>query len=376
MKSFIRRLAILDYLRSAKTKKSTDEILQHLLNSDYFESCQDNDRTLTDSAVRRTIQRDMNFLYGGSSTSVNRCDDQVYNEFGLEVERGSGKSLVWVLDPYSNLTYDFEKMPSYLALSFAMTQKHLSGIMPKNTLHELEHFFNKADSKLQKEEATISPQQYRRLKESVEFYQRGQRLQAANYDIDVLDTIYRAILKGRQLSFNYRGKSYRVHPFGVVILLPKLYFVAKKDADISSPDGFRNFLIHKITDLVVLQHKAEIPVSFSLKSYLDKGNMDVYVASEDKQTYSFKLEIKTHSTSNLIEDLTENPISVDQELIEISHNTYELTASVKRTVQLKNWIMGLGSIATVLEPQVICHDIYTELTALLTNYKDNTNCLD
>ena len=376
MKTFIRRLAILDYLRSAKTKKSTDEILQHLLNSDYFDLYQDSDDFLNDSAIRRTIQRDMNFLYGGSSKSTKGRDEESYNEFGLEVERGSGKSLVWILDPYSSLAYDFEKMPSYLALSFAMTQKHLSGIMPKNTRHELERFFDKADSKLQEEETTISPQQYRRLKDSVEFYQRGQRLQAANFDIDVLDTIYRAILKGRQLSFNYRGKSYRVHPFGVVILLPKLYFVAKKDVDISSPEGFRNFLIHKVTDLVVLQKKAELPESFSLKSYLDKGNMDVYVAPEDKQTYIFKLEIKTHSASNLIEDLTENPISKDQVLTEVSHNTYQLTASVKRTVQLKNWIMGLGSIATVLEPKVICDDIYAELSALLANYDGRPNYLD
>ena len=373
MKTFIRRLAILDYLRSARTKKNTDEILKHLLSSDYFEKHEPEHKhgtnALSDSAIRRTIQRDMNFLYGGTSVTTNSGDEDGYNEFGLEVERGSGKSLVWILDPYSSLSYDFEKMPSYLALSFAMTQKHLSGIMPKNTLHELERFFENADSKLQKEEATISPQQYRRLKDSVEFYQRGQRLQAANFDIDVLDTIYRAILKGKQLSFNYRGKSYRVHPFGVVILLPKLYFVAKKDEDILSPEGFRNFLIHKITDLVVLPNKAEMPESFSLKSYLDEGNMDVYISSNDKETYYFKLEIKTHSLSNLIEDLTENPISRDQVLTEVSLNTYQLTASVKRTVQLKNWIMGLGSIATVLEPEVIRNDIVTELSALLGNYK-------
>ena len=369
MKTFIRRLAILDFLRSAKTKKSTDEILKHLLNSDYFELHQDNENVLSGTAIRRTIQRDMNFLYGGTPAAISNGDEEAYNEFGLEVERGSGKSLVWILDPYSNLSYDFEKMPSYLALSFAMTQKHLSGIMPKNTLHELERFFADADSKLQKEETTILPRQYRRLKDSVEFYQRGQRLQTANFDIDVLDTIYRAILKGRQLSFNYRGKSYRVHPFGVVILLPKLYFVAKKDEGISSPEGFRNFLIHKITDLIVLPNKAEIPESFSLKSYLDKGNMDVYVSSGDKQAYSFKLKIKTHSSSNLIEDLTENPISADQVLTEVSNNTYQLTATVKRTVQLKNWILGLGSIATVLEPTVISNDIYAEVSALLENYK-------
>lgn len=367
MKTFIRRLAILDYLRSARTKKSTDDILRHLVGRDYFAVDEYNEQSLSDATVRRTIQRDMNFLYGATAS----VDEDGYNEFGLEVERGNGKSLIWFLDPYSSLSFDFEKMPSYLALSFAMTQKHLSGVMPKNTLHELERFFENADSKLQKEETTISPQQYRRLKDSVEFYQRGQCLQAANYDVDTLDTIYRAILKGRQLSFNYRGKRYRVHPFGVVILLPKLYFIAKKDEDALSSDGFRNFLIHKITDLVILPSKAVISESFSLRSYLDEGNMDVYISANDKQPYCFKLEITAQSQGNLIEDLTENPISKDQVLTEIEKGIYHLSASVKRTVQLKNWIMGLGSIATVLEPEVIRSDIYTELSALLGNYKNH-----
>ena len=363
-------MAILDYLRSTKVSKSTDDIRHHLLTGDYFdESCIDvegreKQQTLKDSAIKRAVQRDMNFLYGATHV----LKDDVYNDFGLEVERGPGKSLHWKLDPYSSLSYDFEKMPSYLALSFAMTQKHLSGIMPRNTLRELERFFQNADTKLQKEESSISKQQYLRLKDSVEFYQRGQTLKAAHFEIDVLDTIYRAILKTKQLHFSYRDKKYRVHPFGVVILLPKLYLIAKKDQDISTPDAYRSFLIHKISDIEVLTASSQIPDSFSLKSYIDKGNMDVYVDGQDKQLYQLELLLNEVSAKNLLEDLKENPISEDQELRLISNSQYKLTASVKRTVQLKNWIMGLGRIATVIAPEVIRNDIFNELSALLDNY--------
>lgn len=368
MKTFLRRLAILDYLRSSKVQKSTDEILNHLLSSDYLDSYTEdgvaNLPTEGNSSVRRTIQRDLNFLFGANDVLNEEGD----NDFGLEATRGTGKSLLWSLDPYSTLAYDFEKMPTYLALSFAMTQKHLSGIMPKNTLTEMERFFKNADTKLQKEASKISPQQFGRLKDSVEFYQRGQRLQAANYDINVLDTIYRAILKGKQLTINYRDKVYRVHPFGVVILLPKLYLVAKKDEDIAKPDEYRNFLIHKIDEIEVATQSSCVPDHFNLKSYLDEGNMDVFIDPTDKALYRLVLRFSISPSSNLIADLAENPISDDQQLTEKGESQYELTANVKRTVQLKNWILGLGRVATIVSPDIIRDDILFELKALMSNY--------
>jgi len=365
----MRRLAILDYLRSSKVQKSTDEIINHLLSSDYLEHFMGGERLDSLSApnlssVRRTIQRDLNFLYGASDVLNEEGD----NDFGLEAIRGTGKSLLWSLDPYATLAYDFEKMPTYLALSFAMTQKHLSGIMPKNTLTEMERFFKNADTKLQKEASKVSPQQFGRLKDSVEFYQRGQRLQAANYDITVLDTIYRAILKEKQLTITYRGKLYRVHPFGVVILLPKLYLVGKKHEDIDKPSEFRNFLIHKIDEIEVATQSSKVPDSFNLKSYLDEGNMDVFIDSKDRAIYRLVLRFNISDPSNLIVDLAENPISDDQQLREINELQYELTASVKRTVQLKNWIMGLGRVATIVSPDIIRNDILFELKALVSNY--------
>ncbi len=369
MKTFVRRLAILDYLRASKIEKSTDEILSHLLSSDYLVGATDEcdltgSSSQSYSSARRTIQRDLNFLYGANDV-LNQEGD---NDFGLEAERGSGKSLLWSLDPYSTLAYDFEKMPTYLALSFAMTQKHLSGIMPKNTLSEMDRFFKNADTKLQKEASKVSPQQFGRLKDSVEFYQRGQRLQAANYDITVLDTIYRAILKEKQLTIRYRDKTYRVHPYGVVILLPKLYLVAKKHEDIDKPDEYRNFLIHKIDEIAVSTYSSSVPDSFNLKTYLDEGCMDVFIDQSDTAFYSLVLRFKISEASNLIADLSENPISNDQQLIAIGESQFELTASVKRTIQLKNWIMGLGRVATIISPDIIRNDITSELQALVSNY--------
>ena len=371
MSSFLRRLTILDYLRSTRTTQSTEEIQQHLLRAGYLDESQ------SPAALKRLVQRDMNFLYGresgtddGFGLTDTEADSEPDNEFGLTAVRGPGKSWLWQLDPYSNLQFDYEKMPHYMAIAFAMAKKHLSNLLPRNTLSELERFFAQAEDRLEKHEHSVSPQLFRRLKDSVEFYQRGQRLQPADFDIDHLDTIYRSILLNRQLVFRYRGKEYRVHPFGVAILLPKLYLVGKKDADIDQPDQFRHFLIHKIESIYIDNRKASIPPDFSLKDYLETGHMEVFIESEDKAEYPLLLELRPLPGSNLIDDLYENPIGPTQTIESTRPGVFHLSANVRRTIQFRNWVLSLGGECVVKAPEIIRQDIKTFLQQTLATYAD------
>ncbi|WP_020406302.1 helix-turn-helix transcriptional regulator [Hahella ganghwensis] len=362
MSSFIRRLTILEFLRSTRAEKSTEEILHHLLGSGYLDESQ------SPATLKRLVQRDMNFLYG-KDDGFDEEDDEPTNEFGLLAIRGTGKSWLWKLDPYAGMQFDYEKMPQYMAIAFAMAKKHLSNLLPRNTLSELERFFAQAEHRLEQSEQSLSPQLYSRLKESVEFYQRGQRLQPAEFDVEHLDTIYRGILLNRQLHFRYRGKEYRVHPFGVAILLPKLYLVGKKHEDIHEPDQYRHFLIHKIESIYIGNQSAEIPESFSLKEYLETGHMDVFIEPEDTREYPLKLQITpTGNKSNLIDDLLENPISSSQRIAPGTKGSYRLTAKVRRTIQLRNWLISLGPECTVEGPSIIREDMRTYLQATLAPY--------
>ncbi|ABC32409.1 conserved hypothetical protein [Hahella chejuensis KCTC 2396] len=363
MRTFLRRLSILAYLKSARAPKSTEEIINHLISADYMEEGGD------PNSQKRLIQRDMNFLYG--KNEMEDEDDEPGNEFGLEVVRGVGKSLLWKLDPYSTLQYDYEKMPQYMAIAFAMAKKHLSNLLPRNTISELERFFAQAEERLEQSEKSLSPQLYNRLRDSVEFYQRGQRLQPADFDIEHLDTIYRAILKNKQVLFTYRGKEYRAHPFGVAILLPKIYLVAKKDEDIDTPGAYRHFLLHKIERITMDQRSSRVPKKFRLRDYLEAGKMDVFIDPEDNSVYSMKLRITpANPYSNLISDLSENPIAVDQKIKPATDESgsYILTAKVRRTIQLRNWLMNLGAECNVMEPQEIRDDLISALRDTLSNY--------
>ena len=369
MSSFLRRLAILEFLRSSSQAKTTEEINHHLLNSGYI------DETLPSKTLLRQTQRDMIYFYGAPVAAQANLEEQnAENDFGIICSRGEGKSLLWSLDPYSTLKFDFEKMPQYMAVAFAMTKKHLSNLLPRNTLSELERFFNQAEARLNNTKKNIGPQSYHRLKDSIEFYQRGQRLKPAEYSIEHLDTIYRAILQKKQIRIIYRSKDYLLHPLGVAILLPKLYLVAIKDEDKdSSPPSYRHFLVHKIDRIFLESKKSTALPDFSLKKYLEQGHMDILIDPKDTREYQLELElIPKQQQSQLVNDLKTSPLSHDQTITQITEQRYLMKASVHRTIQLQNWLLNLGPEARVLGPKVIKTDVIKTLKAMLDHYENSS----
>lgn len=356
MKTFLRRLAILEFLKNSRHAKTTPDIIRYLENAGYLEAA------VSEGAQKRLIQRDMNFLLGGTT-----LDDEPDNDFGLETEAGDGRTLAWRLDPYGTHTFGYERMPSHMALAFSMTRKHLSTFLPRNTLHELERFFERAETKLSRMNQALSPEQYGRLKDAVEFHQRGQSLKGASIDVEILDAIYLAIIKRRQIRIQYRQKNYDVHPYGVVVMLPKLYLVARKNQPDGSAGEFRNFLVHKIDELELLTRLAQIDETFRLSDYLKAGSMEVMVQAGDRSTYELHLRIPASATQ-MIGDIEENPISNDQRIEQTTAGFYELKATVHRTIQLRNWLLGLGEQAEVVAPEPIRQDLLDQLDAIRRRY--------
>lgn len=380
MKTFLRRLEILNFLRSQHQPVSTEAILHHLLNAGYLDS-----EDAQAKSLMRLIQRDLTFLLGdkaeddstddfeGSKKEQSTLDEFPLfdNDFGLFMFKGQGKSLLWQLSPYQQLNYDFERMPAFMALALSVTEKHLKQVLPSDTREELKKLFELAHVKLNQSEQKLSSRHYQRLTRSVEFFQRGQRLHAAEFDPTILDTIYRAILLGKRLQISYKrqqhARDYELHPYGVVIMLPKLYLIARKHGD-TDANSFRSFLIHKIESVSISNYPNEVPEDFDLRAYLDDGHMDVFIDSQGKQVHHLILEITAPKNSTLIEDLNENPISADQALLHLTASTWQLSATVRRTVQLRNWLLALGDAAKIISPSVLQDDLLAHLDAMKARY--------
>lgn len=370
MNSFLRRLEILNFLRKRFDARlgaaGTDVILQHLFETGYLESPNDT----PSKSDYRLLQRDMNFLLG----EVDE-EGEHDNPFGMHVARGDGKSRLWTLEPYQHLRYDFERMPSFMALALSLTQKHLKQVLPAAVQRELFHLFSSAQLSLERQEKKLSPSHYMRLTEAVAFYQRGQSLKPPEFNMQILDRIYQAILVGKRISISYRSgtsaKEYELHPYGVVIMLPKIYLLAKKE-DVQTPQSelpFRSFLVHKIGEVELGNQSNRVPSDFSLKEYLEAGNMDVLLQHNDDARYLLQLELTPEPHSNLIQDLRESPISASQVLRQIDAQTWVLEAEVKRTIQLRNWLLSLGAQAHVLAPEQIRQDLVTHLENMQARYQ-------
>ena len=368
METFLRRLEILRYLQQRNAANlepaGTDQIIQHLIDGDYV-----GEEERDEKSLMRLIQRDLKFLLG----EYDEEDDSYFNHFDLRSIRGQRKTLLWEVSPYHDVSYEFEKMPSFMALALTLTRKHLNQVLPSAIQNDLAQLFFNAEHKMKQSERKLNDKQYTRLSNAVEFYQRGQSLRTPDFDMHTLDNIYQAILNGRRVKFAYQTsngrKEYDVHPFGVTIMLPKLYLVGVKDDD--ARDGkleeFRTFLIHRIEDLEVSRFSNAVPEDFKLKEYLDAGNTDVLV-DRDANSYDLEVDLYTQRGSHLLRDLQDSPLNETQSLNEISDGHWRLSARVKHTVQLRNWLLALGAQAKVTAPQIIRNELSDYLSAMQQHY--------
>src|SRR5690606_11141139 len=118
----------------------------------------------------------------------------------------------------------------------------------------------------------------------------------------------------------------------------------------------RHLLMHRITQVEVLRTNAS-ELDFSLKAYLEAGHMDVFIDREDRNDYELQLIIKRDASDKLLEDLNDYPLNRTQAITLQSSSEAIVRVQVRRTLQLRNWILSLGSRATVLQPDIIRQDI-------------------
>ena len=88
----------------------------------------------------------------------------------------------------------------------------------------------------------------------------------------------------------------------------------------------------------------------------------------DEQSYQLEVELFTPAKSNLLRDLQDSPLNDTQTLVEVDEGVWRLSATVKRTVQLRNWLLALGAQAKVCGPQQIRDDLISYLSTVQKHY--------
>jgi predicted DNA-binding transcriptional regulator YafY len=329
MSSGIRTLSIISKL--SRYRKSTAKQIKVQLEGEGI------------SVSERTVQRDLKTLL--SYKQFQLCADES-NPIGWSIDKNARLSLP-----------DFDLTTS---ITFAMADKHLASMLPPVMRERLEPYFKTAKQFLRDESKNIVSH----WPEKIVVHTKGLPLHSPNISQSIIEAVYSAALKGKQLSISYHslktGKksSFEFNPYGIVVRNERSYLIGTYEGY----SDVRQLAISRIYEAEALYKSALIEPSFSLKNFVVKGEMG---GSRNDE----KLVIKLWITPFLATILTETPLAKNQDIAP-QGDDFIVTVSVDDTDELRHWILSMCPHITVLSPISLREEIKETLTNSLSYYKD------
>lgn len=307
-----RKIQTLRLLPKAPTRKSVSTLLEELTGQGFV-------------IDRRSLQRDLKSLA---------------NLFPIENDGNKDiPGWYWRKDAQK---LELPEMEPTVALSFQMVKTHLKKFMPPSVLSELSPYFSNADKLL----GNLKQNELSTWSDKVATINRSQPLIAPKIDNEILSVIYLALLSETQIKAHYQPKleeprDYTINPFGIVIVDQVIYLVGT----LWKYKGVRQFALHRFLKAENTQTSNIETNNFSLKDYIDGGQF--YFPIEDSNK---KMVLKIRTNKWIANHLEESKLSENQSVLKLDDETYEITATVDNTQQLRWWLNGFGAGIEVLEP--------------------------
>lgn len=271
----------------------------------------------------RTIQRDLEKLSATFPLTVN--------------DRGRPFGWSW---PKNYLT-EIPGIEPAAALSFVLIERHLDPILPRTSLEHLQPYFERSRrilDRLHKPGLGQWPDKVRTLP-------RGIRLVPKDTDPQVIEVVYEALLKERQMRIAYQSrgsetvKSWVVHPLGMVIRDAITYLVVT----IFDYQDIRQLVLHRIQSAQILRERRNDLTGFNLETYVQSEAFRIPLNQKPVRiVLKFQKEAALH--------LFETSLSPDQVLKEDGGDVV-FKATVPDTKELHWWILGFGDQVEVLKPK-------------------------
>ena len=312
-----RNIELLRLLPIYPARKSTSELLGEL-EAQGFE------------LTIRTLQRDLRDLQKLFPIENDGCKDI--------------PGWYWIKDAKK---LELPQMEPAAALTFKMVQQFLLRFMPPDVLQSLQGYMDNANQVLENLDSPLSD-----WPEKVQVISRTQPLLAPTIKAQVLDNIYQALLKEKQIEAKYRPiqeageiKTYLIHPLGIVIDNQVLYLVGTID----DYKDVRQFALHRFEKALCTETSAQPLPDFSLADYIQQGNFAFPLEQGENQ----KIQLKLKASPWLTAYLSERKLSEDQviEPLESEQETGAfIRATVLNTAQLRWWLWALAHQLEVIEP--------------------------
>lgn len=246
------------------------------------------------------------------------------------------------------------------ALTLAMVEQHLNGLLPSSTLQQLQPYFDAAKQHL---DNIPQSKHTRSWLNKVRTVSPSQPLLPPQIKPKVQQTVFEALLTDHQLEINYikRGKktavAYRIHPAAIVQRDHVSYLYCR----FADYEDLRILALHRIQSAKMLEEPSNIPADFSIDEMIESGQFGF--------CSNGLITLEAILYKGMVDILSETPLSSDQTLTELEDAAVRLVATVPDTLQLKWWILGLGDSIEVLQPETLRRKIAESIDKMQSRYR-------
>jgi predicted DNA-binding transcriptional regulator YafY len=275
--------------------------------------------------TRRQLQRDLNTLSRLFPISAD--------------ERGVAHGWSWLREAPA---FDLPRMDGATALSVKLLEQFIPQLLPPTLNDHLQPYFRQADKVLAEHAAPSLGHWLDRVR----VVPREMPLLAPEVDTTVARTVYQSLLDGKRFTADYASRSapspepreYVVSPLGLVARGNLLYLVCT----LWDYTDLRQLAMHRIRTATATDVPVTTPAGFDLDQYIAKGEFHYPLGPEIRLEARFYRGAATH--------LYETPLSADQTITDLDADHVLVTATVRDTEQLHWWLLGFGSMVTVVSP--------------------------
>ncbi|MCY7780540.1 helix-turn-helix transcriptional regulator [Bacillus haynesii] len=176
---------------------------------------------------------------------------------------------------------------------------------------------------------------------------------------EYLEKIRRAILEERKIGFHYfkkyadsEGKRYSVRtvsPYGLVLVEGSWMLVAQCDLR----QEIRHFRLSRMTELINLRERFELPMHFKLSKYTPLDDRHLLVRIRFNHEIADKVK---ESNYHYIENMEDH------------QDGFHVVLRVRHLDEVLQWVLGWGADAIVLEPKSLQNRIREEAQKILKRY--------
>ena len=297
------------------------------------------------STTKRTVERDLQML-----SSV----------FGITVE-DSQNPFAWRYGDDVALSF-MPGLSETEALSFLLLKQFARRLLPMNIEDDLEFYFKNAEKALSE---NVSKSAVRAWPNKVRIVETNLALQRPTINPKVQKELHNALFRGQQVEIAYlspgKAEARTYSPINVLGLVEHgaaIYAVVnfQKYKDV------RIIALHRIRKAKMLDTRTVIPLGFNLDTFIENEGMGLGGDGNEIQ-----LILRFYDNSGY--PFLETKLSADQVVLKNSDGIIEISATVKNTMRLKRWLLGLGASVEILAPVDLRKQIKISLSDAASRYK-------